>query len=396
MGDGSGFEEEEVEAAQGGSDLPGDEPVRVSSLELFFDLVFVFTITQLTGVIHHHPDWLGVGRALLVLVVVWWMYDAFIFLTNAIPPTAVAIRLLVMASMAAFFTMALAIPDAFGDAGLAFGLAYLFVVVLHGGMFLLSEGGSPRGIVRIAPGNLLGALLLIVAGVVDDPWQGLLWVGVVAIFCLQPFLAGTSEFRIRPAHFVERHGLVLIIVLGESIIAVGLGAAGLPVDVPLVLAATLGLALAAAMWWVWFDGDEERSEVALADVPEERRARVAVLAFGYAFVPIILGVVMVAAGAEEALAHLDGHLSTAGAWLLAGGVALYLLGDVAFRVALGIKPYKPRLVATVVALATVPAGTEVGGELQMFLLVLVLAGLAVIGDRKRAAAHVIDEHPHLA
>jgi low temperature requirement protein LtrA len=318
------------------------------------------------------------------------MYGAYIFLTNAVPARTVLTRVLVLFAMGGFFIMALAIPDTFGDSGLAFGFAYLFVVLVHAGMFLLGEGGSPGGIVRIAPGNLLGAALVLAAARSEGTAEMAFWAAAVALMFALPFLAGTSEFRIKPAHFVERHGLVIIVALGESVIALGIGAEGQPVGWRLVVAAGLGLTLVAALWWAWFEGEDERAEVALADEPEERRARIAVYAFGYSFIPLLMGIVLVAAGAEEAIAHPQAPLTTAGAWFLAGGVAAFLVGDVCFRVSLGLRPLVPRVVAAGLALLTVPVGTELDGKAQMGVLVLVLVGLAVAGDRSRQTLRHLD------
>jgi low temperature requirement protein LtrA len=363
-----------------------DEPIGVSTVELFFDLVFVFTITQLTGILHGDPTARGVGRAALVLCVVLWMYGGFMWLTNSVSPRSGAARLLVLASMLGFFTMALAIPDAFGDAGLAFGLGYLAVTIVHAGMFAAS-GATRTAIVRILPGNVGGAALVVAAAGTEGWVDTTLWCAAIALLYGWPWVVGLEGFTIRPAHFVERHGLVVLIVMGESVIAVGIGAEGLPVDAELVLAAGLGLVLVAAMWWTWFDGDDERGERALTAMAPERRPVAALVAFGYAFLPILGGIVLVAAGAEEALAHLGEALDRAGAWFLAAGVAAFLAGEVGYRLALGIRPIRERAVTAAVALATVPLGTEVGAEVQMGALVALLVGLVLVErkDRHRAA-----------
>jgi low temperature requirement protein LtrA len=363
-----------------------DEEVAVSTVELFFDLVFVFTITQLTGILHDDATARGVGRVALVLGIVMWMYGGFAWLTNAVTPRSGVARLLVLASMLGFFVMALAIPTAFGTSGVAFALGYLVVTMVHAGMFLMSPRGSPAGIVRIIPGNLAGAGLVLAAAWAEGHVDWFLWAAAIVVMYAWPWIVGLQSFTVRPAHFVERHGLLVIIVLGESVIAVGLGADGLAVDAELVLAAGLGLVLAAAMWWTWFDGEDERGARALAALPEESRAFAALGAFGYAFIPLLGGVVLMAAGAEEAIGHLDEDLDHAGAWFLGGGVAVFLAGEVGYRLALRIQPVRGRAITAALAIATVPLGTEGGPELQMGVLVALLVALLVLEH------HVADVH----
>ena len=237
-----------------------------------------------------------------------------------------------------------------------------------------TETSTTRAVIRLAPFNLASAVLVLAAVVVEGTAAYLLWAAAFAVEWFTPRLAGTGGFRIAPAHFVERHGLVVIVALGESIVAIGIGAAGLPVDLALASVAVLGLLLAACLWWAYFGGDDARAERALAAVPDDRRAAVAVRAFGYWHLPILLGIIVLAAGLKHAIGHAFDRLDLAHALLLGGGVAVFLAGDVGFRRTLWLGPGHLRAAAAVLALATVPVGVAGSAVLQLVLLGIVLAG----------------------
>src|SRR5262245_35303885 len=331
---------------EGVSGLPERE-VRVSTLELFFDLVFVFTITQLTGVLVSGRDTESVLQVIVLLLVTWWMYDAYAWLTNTIPTERVRYRLTLIGGMGAFLVAALAIPSAFDSSGLAFGLAYLVIVLLHGAMYARGTSVSEvAAILRIIPFSLVGATLLIVGGALGGTPQWVLWSCTAAFLWFTPKLTGTEGFVVSPAHFVERHGLVVIIALGESIVVIGTGAAGLAVDAGLVLVALLALAVSAGLWWLYFS-DEEQVTAAMVDAPVERRPQLALAAFGYWHYGLLLGIVALAAGVKTAIGHPHDTLAGWIAVELAGGVALFAACDVGFRRALGIAGSRVRLAAAV-------------------------------------------------
>jgi low temperature requirement protein LtrA len=348
--------------------------VRVSTLELFFDLVFVFTVTQLTAALVDHLTVAGLLRVFLMLGVIWWMYGGYAWLTNAVAPTESLRRGLLFVGMAGFFVVALAIPHAFAETGWAFGLGYFVVNLVHSGLFLRSGGpGAASAMRSLAPLNLASAGLVLAGGVGPAHWRTALWVLAFVVQAASPYLHPIGGFHIEPAHFVERHGLVVIIALGESVVAIGVGALGRPLDFSLITVAVLGLMLAYLLWWTYFGGDDERAEQTLAAIADpQRRARAALRAYGYAHYPLLMGIVVLAAGVKTAIGHGTGHLSTAPALALGGGVALFLLGDVAFRRGLRIGRLGDRTVAGLAALATVPVGlVSTAGQLITLLLVLV-------------------------
>jgi low temperature requirement protein LtrA len=359
---------------------------RVSTLELFFDLVFVFTITQLTAVLSADPNPRGLLRVVLMLGVIFWMYGGYAWLTNAVATDRAARRLLLLGGMAGFLVLALAIPRAFSGGGLAFGLAYLLVVSVHTALYSrASSAHTIRALVRLGPRNLAAALLVLAAVLVGGTAEYVLWAAAVALEWLGPLVAGVAGFRIAPAHFVERHGLVVIVALGESIVAIGIGAADLAVDLALGTVAVLGLLLAACLWWAYFGGDDARAERALAAAPEDRRAWLAFQAFGYWHLPMLLGIIAMAAGLKDVIGHAFDRLDLAHALLLSGGVALFLVGDVLFRRSLRIGPGHQRAAAAALALATIPLGLTVSALAQLVALVVAL-GAALLVEARTARA----------
>jgi low temperature requirement protein LtrA len=348
----------------------------VSTLELFFDLVFVFTITQLSTLLVHETSWRGVLQAVLMLGVIWWMYDGYAWLTNAAPPDRPIRRVFLLAAMAAYLVLALAIPGAFRGSGASFGMAYLAIVLIHAGLF--ASSGSQRmtrAIFRLARFNVLSAGFVLAGGIVGGTAQYVLWTLGFLSEWVTPLLIQSGGFLIAPGHFVERHGLVVIIAIGESVVAVGIGAGGLPVDLALVGVAVLGLLLSACLWWAYFgSGDADRAETALGGAPAYERQWLSVTAFGYWHMPMLFGVIAIAAALRHAIGHASQELSTEQALLLGSGAALFLLGEVMYRRTLGLGRGPWRVVGAVLAVATIPLGLGVSAAAQLGALVAVLAG----------------------
>jgi low temperature requirement protein LtrA len=353
---------------------PEAEPRRVSTLELFFDLVFVFTITQLTAVLTDHATWTGLGRVALMIGVIWWMYGGYAWLTNAVVLDGVGRRMLLLGGMGAYLVLALSIPRAFHGDGTAFGVSYLVIVLIHAGLFTRAAGRGSRGILHIAPYNLMAALMILAGGVIGGDAQYALWALAFLFAWVVPWIVPPEVFfEIEPAHFVERHGLVVIVVIGESVVAIGIGATGLAVDIPLAGAALLGLALSACLWLAYFGGDDERAEQALTEASDDR-AMLALVSFGVWHLPILLGIVAIAFGQKQALGHAFEPSDIEAALGLGAGVATFLVGDVGFRRSLRIHEGWGRVVAIPAALATLPLGTAVAPAAQLAALVAILAG----------------------
>jgi low temperature requirement protein LtrA len=372
-----------------------EDEVRVSTLELFFDLVFVFTITQLTAVLAHHPDGTSLAQVALMLTAIWWMYGAFAWLTNAVPPDRTALRMPLLAGMAAFFVISLTIPTAFHGDGVVFACGYLAVIVVHTALYTQSAAWSVASVWSFARMNLVAAALILAGAIIGDGWQYALWALAITLFAITPALVPEDSGWIRPSHFVERHGLVVIVALGESVVAVGIGASGLEITGEMLLVAVLGLALSAELWWVYFGGDDEEAEGALhAMRPTKREFFAANAAYYWAHLLLLFGIIFDAAGLERAIGHPFDSLEFALALALGGGTAVYLLGHALFRLFLGL-PFRPwRGLAAALALATIPLGTEASALAQLAALVAVLGlCLAVEGlpGRGEAAAGLAQE-----
>jgi low temperature requirement protein LtrA len=367
-----------VEAATRAS---GDE-VRVSSIELFFDLVFVFTITQLTALLASEPNGESLGQIVLMLASIWWMYAAFAWLTNAVPPDRTALRLPLLAGMAAFFAISLTIPTAFSGDGVVFACAYLTVIAIHTILYTQSASWSVAGVWSFARMNLVAGGLILAGTIIGGSTEYVLWALAVPIFAITPALVPEEAGWIAPSHFVERHGLVVIVALGESVVAVGIGASGLGITWQMLAVATLGLALSAELWWVYFMGDDQEAEGALRRMRPSRLEFYATnAAYYWAHLLILLGIVCVAAALERAIGHAFDPLDFARALALGGGTAVYLVGHALFRRFLGLTFRPWRAAGVVLALATIPLGTSTSALAQLAVLVFALgACIAAEGE----------------
>jgi low temperature requirement protein LtrA len=352
-----------------------DDELRVSTLELFFDLVFVFTITQLTAVLVARPNGEALAQVILMLSAIWWMYGAFAWLTNNVPPDRTGLRLPLFAGMLAFFAISLAIPTAFSDNGVVFACAYLVVIAVHTVLYMQAARWSVAGVWSFARMNLVAAGLILVGAIVGGATEYVLWSIAVLLFVVVPWMVPEESGWLRPSHFVERHGLVVMVALGESVVAVGIGASHVDISWQMLAVATLGLTLTAELWWVYFMGDDEEAEGALRSMtPTKREFYAANVAYYWAHLVMLLGIVCLAAGLERAIGHPFDELSFARALELGGGTALYLAGHAFFRWVLGL-PFKPwRALGLLLGLATIPLGVATSALLQLAVLTAALAG----------------------
>jgi low temperature requirement protein LtrA len=381
------------DAAPSAAREAGDQPIRVTTLELFFDLIFAFTLTQLAVVLTPGKTsvWAtSVLRVLLIFGLLWWMYGGYAWLTNTRSPVRNPERVLLVLGMTGFLIVGLAIPAAFGGDGVAVGLGYLLVVLVHALLYARVN----RQIWRIAPFNVTSALLVIAAGFVSGIGRYVLWMAALVIQAGAPLVVRLGgRFEIRPGHFAERHGALIIVAIGESVAAIGIGAIGKPVSVQLVVASVLGLALSVALWWMYFgSGDDERGEQAMRAAPATRRPGLALSAYFYAHIPMLLGIVFAAAAVTEAIRQAAGPATGAighsppAALALGIGAAAFIGGTAAFRAALRTGPTWRRLGAALFALATVPLGALVAIEAQLGLITAGLVVMLVIEARGQVRA----------
>jgi low temperature requirement protein LtrA len=373
--------------AEEATDHSAREPEsRVSTLELFFDLVFVFGFTQITGAVTDDHTAAGLARGVLVFAVLWWAWGAYAWLTNTVRTGETWPRLVVLSSMAAMLVTALAVPTAWDDGGVAFALGYLVVMLLHTALFVLA-GENPettrRAILRLAPSNLIAALVLVAAGLADGTAQTVLWVAAIALCYAGPYLTGVAGFTIHPGHFVERHGLIVIIALGESVVAIGAVGDDITVDWALAGTALVVMTLIAGLWWVYFTDDADAGERVLVAAQGHERARLARDIYSYLHIPLVLGVVFAAVGIHEVLVHTDEPLDPVFAGAFAGGVALFFAGLAAIRMRRGDRPGRLCVVAVAIALAMIPLGREVDAIMTVSVLALVALGVALAREGPR-------------
>jgi low temperature requirement protein LtrA len=357
---------------------PADVEQDVTPLELFFDLVFVFAITQVTGFVSADPTWTRLIEGLAILAVLWWAWVSYAWLGNTAGSDEGAVRVVLLSAMAAVLICSLAVPHAFGRDGLVFGVAYLMVRVLHLAAYTVVSRSDPqlRGVVaRLATTMLPAAGLLVVAGALDGTAQALCWVGALAVDYGGLVARGVEGWRVVAGHFAERHGLIIIIALGESIVAVGVGAEGLELDAGIIAGALLGIAVAGALWWAYFDVVAIVAERRLRRAPPDERVRIARDSYTYLHLPMVAGIVLSAVGVKKTLAHVGDELHDVPALALCGGIALYLLALSALK-RRNIGSFNvPRLVAAAVLIALVPVATAVPALLALALVAVVACAL---------------------
>ena len=377
------------------------EEHRVTPLQLFFDLVFVLSFTQVTAMMAENPTWEGVGEGLLILAAVWWAWAGYGWLTNAIDPNENLNRLAMFAAMAAMVLVSLSIPEAFGSKGLLFGCAYFFVRVMHLILYvrntrLAEDEHNLEAFLKITPGLLLGSALLILAGALEGEQRAAVWIIALTIDYGTPYVAGTAGFHLHPGHFAERHGLIVIIALGESIVAIGTGA-GFELEAGELIAAVLGIIAVAALWWAYFDIVALVAERRLTEAPWGEQAPLARDSYSYLHYPMIAGIVLLALGLKKTELAIDEPLKTIPAVALCGGVALYLLGHIAFRLRNVGTLNKHRTVATLVLLALIPFALEVDALISLAAVTGVLVVLiAYEAIRFREARARVRANPNMS
>ena len=354
------------------------EGEQVTPLELFFDLVFVLALTQCTTLVARDTTWKGVLEGVLVLAVLWWSWGGYAWLTSVVDPEEGSVRLAMFAAMAAFLVAALGVPGAFGSEALLFACAYAAVRAAHIALFVIASRDDPalrRSVLGLAVSTTVGVALLIVAALLGGTAQLALWGVALAIDLGGPYWFGVAGWKLVPGHFAERHGAVVIIALGESIAAIGIGARP-AIGAGVVLAAVLGVVVAAALWWAYFDVTAIVAGRFLARASEGReRNRIARDSYSYLHFPMVAGIALIAVGIKRTLLHVDDPLHLVAASALLGGAALFLLAQVAFRLrtmhTLGLR----RLVCAVALLALVPLAAAMPSLGALGLLAGLLSAL---------------------
>ena len=353
---------------------------RVSPLELFFDLVFVLALTQCTALMAHEPTWTGLAKGLAVLAVMWWAWGGYTWLCSVVDPEEGSVRLAMFTAMAALLVVALAIPQAFGEDALIFAIAYGIVRAMQVALLLIA-GRDDEGLRHSASGlaisTAIGVGLLTAASFTDGGVQGAIWAIAIVLDVGGPLVIDSSGWRLVPEHFAERHGLIVIIALGESIVSIGVGAHEI-VDGGIIAASILGVALAAALWWLYFDvivwlGERRLSQA----TPGKEQNELARDSYSIIHFPLVAGIVLAAFGLKKTLEHVGDPLHSVPAAALVGGVALYLLGHVAFRWRQVHSLSRQRSLAAVATLLLYPVALEVPALLTLGLVLGLLCVLIV-------------------
>ena len=372
---------------------------QVTPLELFFDLVFVLALTQCTALMAATPTWEGLAQGLLVLGVLWWSWVGYAWLTSVVDPEEGAVRLVMFLAMAAFLVASLCVPEAFGSEALLFALAYGVVRVAHILLFVLASRDDPglrRATIGLAVSTAIGVGLLLAAAATDGALQGGLWALALVLDMGGPLLIDPAGWRLVPGHFAERHGLIIIIALGESIVAIGAGAEA-HLDAGVVLAAVLGVAVAAELWWLYFDVVAPVSTRRLIEAEEGSvRNRMARDSFSFLHLPMVAGIVLVALGLKKAIGHTGDPLHAVPAFALLGGTALYLLAHVAFRLRNVHTLNRRRLGLALLLLALVPAAEGLPALAPLAFLTAALAALIAYETWRYGEARHSVRHPGAA
>ena len=353
----------------------------VTPLELFFDLVFVLALTQCTALMADEPTWEGLAKGMLVLGVLWWSWVGYSWLTSVVDPEEDLVRITIFAAMAALLVVGLCVPEAFGDAALAFAIAYAFVRIAHIALFMIASRDDPEfhsSVVGLAISTAIATGLLVGASFADGWLQGGLWAVALALDMGGPYFFGSAGWRLAPHHFSERHALILIIALGESIVAVGVGAEE-RVDFAIVLAAIGGTAVAAALWWLYFDVVFLVAARRLSQAEQGREQNeMARDSYSYLHFPMVAGIVLVALGMKKTLGDTGDPLKLVPASALLGGTAIYLLAHVGFRYRHIHTINTRRLVLAALLTAFIPVAVEIPALATAAVLAAALVALIVV------------------
>jgi low temperature requirement protein LtrA len=374
------------------------EGERVKPLELFFDLVFVLAITQCTALMLAKGSWGGIAEAVLVLALLWWAWTGYAWLTSVIDPEEGGVRIALIAAMAALLLVALSVPGAFGVDSVEFALAYTAVRAAHIALFVLAsrdDAALRRSVLTLAVGTAVGCLLLVAGSLLDTGPQVALWAVALALDMAGPYFSGAEGWRLVPLHFAERHGLIVLVALGESVVALGVAShVGLTFGV--AAAAVLGIVLVSELWWIYFDIVAIANVRRLVNAPIGRaQNEMARDVYSYLHFPLVAGIIIAAYGLHETLAHVDEPLHAVPAFALLGGVAIYLLGHVALRLRGAHSVNRRRLALALVLLALLPVAHEIASLATLAVITALLAGLTAIetrgyGEGRTRVRHAFD------
>jgi low temperature requirement protein LtrA len=383
------------------SDLSVEREHRVAPAELFFDLVFVFAFTEVTTLWIENQTWGGLVRGLLVLACLWWVWASYAWLTNLVDADAGLVWAVLVFAAAALFVAAFAVPEAFGAERFVFSVAFFAVVAAFVGLYAVATKRDPdmlAAVIRMARTVLPGAALIVVAGFAPAPWRPAIWALAFVIGFFGPLLNGIAGWRVHPAHFAERHGLIVIIAVGESLGAIGFGVRGTKLTASVIVAAVFGLLVASSFCFAYFDFASGGIEKLLEHREPREQAALARDVYTYLHLPMILGIVLFAFGMRVSLEGLHSGLGAIPALALCCGGALYLTGFVAIRWRVSRSLGRGRVVAAVVLALLTPLALSAPALLTLVLVTVVWFGLHTYEliwwreDRARRRSERLPQH----
>ena len=360
--------------------------------------MFVFAITQVTTLLADDPTWGGVLRGMLVLAALWWAWSAYAWLTSAMDVDEGGVRLVMLAAVGAMLFVALAVPGAFGDDALIFGVAYLLVRLLHLLLSAIVARDDPDrldALLRFAPTAVFGASLLVLAALVEGNARIGVWVIALAVDYFGPVVVGVGRgWGVAPEHFAERHGLIVLIALGESIIAIGIGA-GFDLEAGVIVGAGLGIVVVSALWWLYFDVAALFARRRLVQATGLELHRLALHSYSYLHLAMVAGIVLFALGLKTTLGDVGEPLDTVPAVALCAGTALYLLGHIAFLYRTTGRIFRRRTVGAAALLALTPVAAVIPALAALGLVSAVCSGVVAYEVLRYRAARVRVRHPEL-
>jgi len=374
-------------AARPANLIRGDDAHRVTFFELFFDLVYVFAITQLSHGLLEQPDLRGLAETVVLLLAVWWAWVYTTWATNWLNPDSTGFRLLLIGVMGGGLLMATSIPTAFADGGLTFALAYAAIQVGRSSFVLWAMRDDPvrrANFRRIVAWNVMASALWVAGGLASGSARDALWVAALVVDYAAPAVryvfpglgrSSTMEWGVTASYFSERFKLFIILALGESIIVTGATFSQLEPDLPTVLAFAIAFAGSVALWWVYFHRSADASEEAMDR--SDDRGRIARSAYTYSHLPMVAGIIVTAVGDELVIGHPVGHADVATVAAVLGGPALFLAGHALFKyLVFGVVSWA-RLVAIALLAAFAPVALVVSPLVTIAVATAVVAGVAV-------------------
>lgn len=353
--------------------LPQDAGVqRVGNHELLLDLIFVFTISQITGLIAHPHALTDYLQAGLVFFSLMWIYDGFVWLGSNKPQMDDLEGWLMFLAMLGFLLMAMSISTVGSSGGVVFALGLLLVTLIHAVMFARTDNSSAQAIFSIAPQNFAAGLVVLYAAFTPHPWNLAMWALGVLVIASAIVRRPQSNFSMSPRHFAERHGLLILIALGEAIMGIGAGGQETLLTWPGIAYITLGLLLAVHIWWSYFGPDNERAEHRMVQADPMTRNMLGLHGYGFGHFIMLSGIILCAAALEVGVHHPLHPVSPFGAWNMAVGLCLYFLGDVYFHRVMRLGPGRLRLLLAALLLLTAPLGMHFSALVQLLVCAVLI------------------------